>query len=84
MQTIKRLYEDICESAYWDGYWRVSQRRYDRTDPQVQPGYYYNNLSEEIKERLRKELTSEIIRTSVLNLFLKCGPRLLESIAEAI
>jgi len=48
--------------------------RRDQSHPTMQPGYYYNNLPEHIKERLKNELTSEIIKTSVLSLFLRCGP----------
>jgi hypothetical protein len=61
-KTIRSLFLDVCEGARWDGillFGVLSSKRTDPSHPTMRPGYYYNNLPEDIKERLRNELKSE-------------------------
>ncbi len=69
-QSIQSLFIDICDQAQWSGHILVgylSSIRRKPTDPAMRPGYFYNNLPEEVKERLKKELKSEHAQDMLLS-----------------
>lgn len=69
-KSIKGLFLDICDQAQWNGHVLIgglSSLRRDKNHPWMKPGYYYNNLPEEIKERLKKELKSEHVQDMLLS-----------------
>jgi hypothetical protein len=62
MKSIQRLFYDICDTAFHMAiihHGCLSSMRRDKNHPSMQPGYWYNNLPEEHKERLKNELKSE-------------------------
>lgn len=69
-KSIKGLFLDICHHAEWSGYVLVgglSSIRRKPTDPAMRPGYFYNNLPKEVKERLKNELKSEHVQDMLLS-----------------
>lgn len=75
-QSIQSLFTEVCDSAYWNGYLRISRHHMGcrPSAEHIKPGYYYNQLPDWIKERLKNELTSDIAKNVVLRLFLEAGP----------
>lgn len=75
-KNVKAVFAEVCHNAYWNGVHYASghHRRTDRTDPRMQPGYYYNNLPEETRELLKNELTSDITKDLMISVFKDCGP----------
>lgn len=67
MKSIQTLFAEICYSAYINGLYKVSgfNTRVDRDCPSMRPGYFYNSLPEDVKERIKNELTSESIKKSI-------------------
>ena len=75
--SIQTLFAEVCYFALLNGEMVVSGHsvvRKERTHPTMRPGYYYNNLPEWMKERIKNELTSEVAQKAVPRVLFECNP----------
>lgn len=74
-KSIESLFLDVCDKAMWDGANKLGSFcsiRREREHPCTKPGYFYNKLPEDVKERLKNELKSEHTQTP-LAIMISCG-----------
>jgi hypothetical protein len=61
-KTIDQIFQEVCISAFEDGmrnFGLCSSLRHPRNSEKYKPGYFYNSLPFDVKERIKKELRSE-------------------------
>ena len=74
-KSIESLFLDICDQARWNGLVKVgllSSCRRTKDNLWMQPGYFYNKLPEDVKNRIKEELKSKHAQVPLMSELL-CG-----------
>jgi len=61
-KTIQQVFNEVCIQALQDGNYNFgicSSLRRPQNSPQYQPGWFYNQLPQEVKDRIKNELRPE-------------------------